>query len=45
LLIITDSHKKELKPGLGKAIVKSVILEPNFNGLGFSFNKLKDYLK
>lgn len=37
--------KKELKPGLGKAIVKSVILEPNFNGLGFSFNKLKDYLK
>lgn len=37
--------KKELKPGLGKAIVKSVILEPNISGLGFSFNKLKDYLK
>jgi len=37
--------KKELKPGLGKAIVKSMILEPNFNGLGFSFNKLKEYLK
>ena len=37
--------KKELKPGLGKAIVKSVILEPNFNGLGFSFNKLRDFLR
>jgi hypothetical protein len=37
--------KKELKPGLGRAIVKSIILEPNFSGIGFSFNKLKDYLR
>jgi hypothetical protein len=37
--------KKEIKPGLGRAIVKSIILEPNFAGLGFSFNKLKDFLK
>jgi hypothetical protein len=37
--------QKELKPGLGKAIVKSVILEPNISGIGFSFNKLKNFLK
>jgi hypothetical protein len=37
--------KKEIKPGLGKALVKSIILEPNFAGLGFSFNKFKDFLK
>jgi hypothetical protein len=37
--------REELKPGLGKAIVKSIILEPNFAGVGFSFNKLKDFLK
>lgn len=37
--------KMELKPGLGKALAKSVILEPNINGIGFSFNKLKDFLK
>ncbi|MBI5805384.1 hypothetical protein HZA73_05010 [candidate division TA06 bacterium] len=36
---------KELKPGIGGAIVKSIILEPNFSGIGFSFNKLKDSLK
>ena len=37
--------EKELNPGLGRAIVKSIILEPNFSGVGFSFNKLKDFLK
>lgn len=37
--------KKELKPGIGNAIVKSIILEPNVSGIGFSFSKLKDYLK
>jgi hypothetical protein len=36
---------KELNKGVGKAIVDSIILEPNFSGLGFSFNKLKNYLK
>ncbi len=35
---------KELKPGIGKAIVNSILLEPNFYGVGFSFNKLKGYL-
>lgn len=37
--------KKHLKPGFRGAIVNSIILEPNFSGLGFSFNKLKEYLK
>jgi hypothetical protein len=36
---------KEMNKGVGKAIVDSIILEPNFSGLGFSFNKLKNYLK
>ena len=36
---------KELSPGIGRAIVNSIILEPNFSGVGFSFNKLKDFLK
>ncbi|MHA6248904.1 hypothetical protein ACXYMU_13255 [Pontibacter sp. CAU 1760] len=31
---------KELKPGIGKAIVEGVLLEPNFYGVGFSFNKM-----
>jgi hypothetical protein len=35
----------EMNKGLGKAIVDSIILEPNISGVGFSFNKLKDYLK
>lgn len=37
--------QKELKPSIGKAIAKSVILEPNISGVGFSFNKLKEFLK
>lgn len=36
---------KEMNKGVGRAIVDSIILEPNFSGLGFSFNRLKDYLK
>jgi hypothetical protein len=36
---------KEMKPGVGNALVKGVILEPNFMGIGFSFNKLIDALK
>ena len=36
---------KELKPGIGRAIVKSILLEPNFQGIGFSFNKLREYLQ
>lgn len=37
--------QKELSPGLGRALAKSIILEPNFAGVGFSFNKLRDFLK
>lgn len=37
--------QKELKKGVGRALVDSVILEPNFYGLGFSFKKMKRYLK
>lgn len=36
---------KELKKGIGRAIVDSIILEPNVSGIGFSFNKLINYLK
>ncbi|OGS23333.1 MAG: hypothetical protein A2252_09635 [Elusimicrobia bacterium RIFOXYA2_FULL_39_19] len=36
---------KEMKKGIGQAIVNSIILEPNFNGIGFSFEKLLKYLK
>ena len=36
---------KELKKGVGKAIVDSIILEPNIQGIGFSFNKLKTFFK
>ena len=32
---------KEMNKGVGRAIVDSIILEPNFSGIGFSFNKLK----
>ncbi len=30
---------KEMKKGVGKAIVDAVILEPNFSGVGFDFRK------
>ncbi|MEO1031547.1 MAG: hypothetical protein AAFX55_09085 [Bacteroidota bacterium] len=36
---------KELKKGVGKALADSFILEPNFYGVGFSFKKMKEYLK
>lgn len=36
---------KEMNKGVGQAIVDSIILEPNFSGIGFSFNKLKGYLR
>lgn len=35
---------RELKKGVGKALVDSIILEPNFSGIGFSFNKLISYI-
>jgi hypothetical protein len=34
---------KELKRGIGYAIVDSIILEPEIYGVGFSFKKLKEY--
>lgn len=37
--------QKELKKGIGKAVADSLILEPNFYGVGFSFKNLKKYLK
>lgn len=36
---------KEVKKGVGSAIVDSIILEPNFSGVGFSFKKLGNYLR
>lgn len=36
---------KEMKRGVGKAIVDALILEPNISGLGFNFNKLIDYFR
>ena len=34
---------KEQKKNVGRAIVDAIILEPNFAGIGFNFNKLIDY--
>lgn len=39
------SVSKEKKKGVGGAIVDSIILEPNFAGMGFSFNRLINYFK
>jgi hypothetical protein len=36
---------KEINKGVGRALVDSLILEPNFNGIGFSFNKFADYIQ
>jgi len=36
---------KELKKGFGKSLADAIILEPNFAGVGFNFNKLIDYFK
>ncbi len=34
---------KELKKGIGKALADSLILEPNFAGVGFNFNKMINF--
>lgn len=36
---------KEKKKGIGGALADSVILEPNFAGVGFSFNKFINYFR
>ncbi|SDF58942.1 hypothetical protein [Epilithonimonas hungarica] len=36
---------KEVKKGFGKALADSLILEPNFNGLGIDFKKIIEYFK
>jgi hypothetical protein len=36
---------KVKKKGIGGALANSILLEPNFAGIGFSFNKLMTYLK
>ncbi|WCG83590.1 hypothetical protein [Pectobacterium sp. A5351] len=36
---------KEIKKGVGSAIVDSIILEPNISGVGFSFKKLITYFR
>ncbi|MEM8894799.1 MAG: hypothetical protein AAGC88_09490, partial [Bacteroidota bacterium] len=36
---------KEINRGFGSALADAVILEPNFAGMGFSFNKMFDYLR
>ncbi len=36
---------KEVRKGIGSALVDSIILEPNVSGIGFSFNKLKNYFQ
>lgn len=36
---------KVKKKGIGGAIASSILLEPNFAGMGFSFNKLVNYFK
>ena len=36
---------KVTKKGLGRALVDSVILEPNIAGLGYNFNSLIDYFR
>ena len=33
------------KKGIGGAIANSIMVEPNFAGVGFSFNKFRDYFK
>ncbi len=34
---------KEVRKGIGSAIVDSIILEPNISGIGFSFKRIKEY--
>ena len=35
---------KEIRKGMGSAIVDSIILEANISGVGFSFKKLQEFL-
>ena len=36
---------KEIRKGFGRALADAVILEPNFAGMGFSFNRMIKYFK
>ena len=45
IVCINEDNHEELKKGIGRALVDSLILEPNFNGIGFSFSKLINYLQ
>jgi hypothetical protein len=36
---------KEMNKGVGRAIVDAIILEPKIAGVGFSFNKMINYLR
>ncbi|MDB5257350.1 MAG: hypothetical protein JWM14_2045 [Chitinophagaceae bacterium] len=36
---------KEIRRGFGKALADAIILEPNFAGLGFNFNKMIEYFQ
>lgn len=36
---------EEKKKGIGGALANSILLEPNFAGMGFSFNKFINYFK
>lgn len=36
---------EERKKGIGGALANSILLEPNFAGMGFSFNKFINYFK
>lgn len=36
---------KEIRKGFGSALADAVILEPNFAGMGFSFNKMIQYFR
>jgi len=36
---------KEMKSGVGRALVDGLILEPNIAGVGYNFNKLIDYFR
>lgn len=36
---------REAKKGIGRALVDSVVLEPNIAGMGFSFNSLIKYFR
>ena len=39
------SVAKEMKKGLGRALVDGLVLEPNISGVGYNFNSLIDYFR